>query len=91
MPSRREVIEDLLAAIEQRFYELLPAQEFEHFFGGSVKIVYSALPKLEIDIRERKKSGPKLGSKNKPRVGPSKAAKKEIWRDEEQYGDNDAA
>ena len=64
MPSKSECIEALLAEIEERFYSALEGKEqFENFFGGRVEIAFTAKPRLEIDIHEIGKPGPKRGQK----------------------------
>ena len=74
MPSKTEVIEDFLAQIEEQFYATLKGETFPGFFGGRVEIKYCTKPALQIEISEIRKPGPKRGSKNKPRIGPSKRA-----------------
>jgi hypothetical protein len=83
MPSKREVIEDILGTVEEEFYRTLTADTYPDYFGGRVEITYSTKPRLEIEIREIRKSGPKPGTKFKPRVGPSKAAIKAMQDTEE--------
>jgi hypothetical protein len=74
MPTKIEIIEDLLGAVEEKFYETLKDESYPNYFGGRVEITYSTKPRLEIDIREIGKPGPKLGQKFRKRVGPSKSA-----------------
>jgi len=74
MPSKTEVIEDLLAATEEELYKALTAESYPCYLGGRVEVNYTAKPRLEIKISEIGKPGPKLGQKFKPRVGPSKRA-----------------
>jgi len=77
MPTKTEVIEDILAMVEEEFYKTLKAENYPNYFGGRVEITYSAKPRLEIDIHEMGKPGPKKGQKFKPKVGPSKRAIRE--------------
>jgi len=81
MPSKSEVIEDILGAVEEQFYKTLKAENYPNYFGGRVEITYSTKPRLEIEIHEVGKPGPKLGQKFKPRVGPSKRAMQEMQED----------
>ncbi len=74
MPSKSEIIEDFLAQIEERFHETLQGENFPDFLGGRVEIIYTTKPRVEISIHEVGKPGPRPGSKNKLRVGPSKRA-----------------
>jgi hypothetical protein len=74
MPSKREVVEDMLAQVEEEFHRVLARDEYPHFFGGSVRIVYTVKPRLTVEIRELGRPGPKKGQRFKKRVGPSKAA-----------------
>jgi hypothetical protein len=83
MPSKRQIIEDVLGAIEDEFYRVLTREEFEEYLGAKVTIVYSAKPRLEIDIHELGKPGPKRGQKFKKRVGPRPSALKAIEDTEE--------
>ena len=85
MPTKRQVIEDLLGAVEQRFYEVLTREDFEDYLGAKVTIIFTTKPRLEIDIRESRKSGPKPGTKFKPRIGPSKSALREMQEDTEEF------
>jgi hypothetical protein len=85
MPSKKQCIEDVLGTIEDEFYKVLKGEEFENYFGGRVDILYSTKPRLEINIREIGKSGPKPGTKFKRRVGPSKAAMRAMHADTEEF------
>lgn len=85
MPSKSEIIEDFLAQIEERFYEILKAESFSHYFGGKVEISYTTKPRLEIDIHELGRPGPKPGTKFKKRVGPSKAAMRAMNEESEEF------
>ena len=81
MPSKAECIEDFLAQIEERFYSELKAESFADFLGGTVKISYSVKPRVTIEIREVGKSGPRKGSKFKPKIGPTKKAMRAMNED----------
>ena len=85
MPTKKEAIEDLLGAIEERFYEVLTREEFEDYLGAKVTIIYTAKPRLQISIRESGRPGPRKGQKFKKRVGPSKRT---MQRHEEIYGNS---
>ena len=67
MPKKVEAVEDLLGAIEEKFYEYLKGkEEFAAYFGGRVKISFTTRkPKLNIFIAEQKRPGPRLGQKFK--------------------------
>ena len=85
MPSKSEIIEDFLAQIEERFYETLKGDSFPHYFGGRVEIGFTTKPRVEINIHEIGKPGPKLGQKFKKRVGPSKAAMRAMNEESEEF------
>jgi hypothetical protein len=77
MPNKTEIIEDFLSQIEEHFYATLKSETFPNYFGGSVRIVFSTAPRVAIEITEAKRPGPKMGSKNRPHIGPSKRAMNE--------------
>jgi hypothetical protein len=81
MPSKAEVIEDMLAQVEEEFHKVLTRENYPNFFGGKVQITYTTAPRLTIEIAEAKRSGPKTGQKFRKRVGPSKAAMKAMRED----------
>ena len=85
MPSKSEIIEDFLGQVEERFYETLKAENFPHYFGGKVQIAFTTAPRLEIDIHEIGKPGPKLGQKFKKREGPSNAAMRAMNEESEEF------
>jgi hypothetical protein len=74
MPSKTEVIEDMLACVEEEFHRVLTHDKYPNFFGGKVEIAFTTAPRLVIEIHEIGKPGPKLGQKFRKRVGPSKSA-----------------
>lgn len=81
MPTREEVINDILGAVEERFYKKLTAETYPNYFGARVEIAYSTKPRLEINIHEIGRPGPKQGQKFRKRIGPSKKAMKEMHED----------
>jgi len=85
MPTKQQVIEDILGAVEEEFYKTLKAETYPHYFGGKVEISYTAKPRLEIEIHEIGKPGPKLGQKFKKREGPSKAAIRAMNEESEEF------
>lgn len=74
MPSKSEVIEDMLAQVEEEFHRVLTHETYPNFFGGKVLVAFSTAPRLTIEIREQRRPGPKLGQKFRKRVGPSNKA-----------------
>jgi len=84
MPTKQQVIEDILGAVEEEFYKTLKSESYPHFFGGKVEIAYSTKPRLQIDINEIGRPGPKLGQKFKKREGPSKAALKAMQQEDQE-------
>lgn len=87
MPSRTEVIEDMLAQVEEEFHRVLTREQYPNFFGGKVQIAFTASPRLVIEIHEIGKPGPKVGQKFKK--NPSLQAARRLQKQEETYG-NDA-
>ena len=85
MPSKSEVIEDFLAQVEEEFHRVLTREQYSEFFGGRVQIAFTTAPRLEIDIHELGKPGPKLGTKFKPRVGPRPSALRAMQDTEEEF------
>ena len=81
MPSKSEVIEDFLAQIEEEFHRVLTSEQYPNVFGGKVQIAFTTSPRLVIEIHELGRPGPKVGTKFKKRVGPSKAAVREMQDD----------
>jgi len=81
MPSKSEVIEDFLAQVEEEFHRVLTREQYSEFFGGRVQIAFTTAPRLEIDIHEIGKPGPKKGQKFRKRVGPSKKAMRAMTED----------
>ena len=85
MPSKSEVIEDILAAVEEEFYKTLKSESYPHFFGGKVQIAFTTAPRLVIEIHEIGKPGPKLGAKFKKRVGPRPSTLRAMQEDQEEF------
>lgn len=85
MPSKSEVIEDMLAQVETEFHRVLTRPEYPNFFGGSVRIVYSTAPRVTVEIAEAKRPGPKVGSRFKKDA--SRQAAKRLQKQEE-YGNH---